>query len=252
MSRYLIILIGWLGLGAACVSEDPGLINLDESSLSPSHDIFGMYTGVGRPVASCDGGVVNGEWNLDCTSFPLSEEGNDKWQSYEADDDPGLRCEQDSLVRLLFRAFKPMEITQLEGVISMHYEYWGVVRTIHMDGQPPPPDTPHTIHGYSVGRWQGDTLVIETTHLAESFFRVTRGPVSDQARVVERYWPSPNGQDLLLDVMLDDPVYYTEPFILTRREWTWDPSAYINPWECVDQMDLFFGEQDLDAFFTEG
>jgi hypothetical protein len=92
--------------------------------------------------------------------------------------------------------------------------------------------------GFSTGRWDGDMLVIETTHLKQGWVRRNGLPMSDQAHMTE-YWVR-NGDLLTQIVMLFDPVYLTEPLVkstefvrspreLPARTWLWvcDPVVEI-------------------------
>jgi len=92
--------------------------------------------------------------------------------------------------------------------------------------------------GFSTGRWEGDMLVIETTHLKQGWVRRNGLPMSDQAHMTE-YWVR-NGDLLTQIFMLFDPVYLTEPlvksteFVRSPRElpagtWLWvcDPVVEI-------------------------
>ena len=87
-------------------------------------------------------------------------------------------------------------------------------RTIWMDGRPHPPASfIHTFEGFSTGTWDGDVLVVRTTHMKPSFIRRNGLPMSDQAEMTERFI---RHDDLLLHVMtLVDPVYLAEPLVKT-------------------------------------
>lgn len=86
------------------------------------------------------------------------------------------------------------------------------MRTIWMDGRPHPSEwAPHTWQGFSTGYFEGDTLVVKTTHL--KFGIVTRNliPRSDIATMTERW--ARHGDVLTLTTILYDPIYLTEPLI---------------------------------------
>jgi hypothetical protein len=89
------------------------------------------------------------------------------------------------------------------------YQQW---RTIWMDGRPHPPDyVPHTAMGFSTGRWHGDILTVDTTHIKKEFYRRSGIPSSDLTTLVEHYIRHGN---LLSHVMIiTDPVYLTEPYV---------------------------------------
>ncbi len=123
--------------------------------------------------------------------------------------------------------------------IKHYHSTFEQTRTIYMDGRPHPgPNAPHTWMGFSTGRWDGDMLIIETTHLKQGWVRRNGLPMSDRAKMTE-YWVR-NGDLLTHITMLFDPVYLTEPlvrsqeFVRSPRElpaqtWLWvcDPVVEI-------------------------
>jgi len=129
--------------------------------------------------------------------------------------------------------------TQDVVAIKHYHSTYEQTRTIYMDGRPHPgPNAAHTWMGFSTGRWDGDMLIIETTHLKQGWVRRNGLPMSDQAHMTE-YWVR-NGDLLTQIVMLFDPVYLTEPlvksteFVRSPRElpaqtWLWvcDPVVEI-------------------------
>lgn len=124
-----------------------------------------------------------------------------------------------------------MQLIPQDGRIEIRYEHSGAVRTVQMDGAPPSNEE-HTALGYSRGRWDGGALVIETTQLTGGIIHLDWGyPVSPDARIIERYSRS-TGQNLQLELVVDDPVNYTEP-VTIRREWIWSPDEELRPWNCV-------------------
>jgi hypothetical protein len=98
-------------------------------------------------------------------------------------------------------------------------------RTIWMDGRAHPDEyARHTFSGFSTGRWDGDTLIVQTTHLKAGYLQRNGAPHSDQATGLE-YWRR-QGDTLLLTSFIDDPAYLTEPLMRTS---SWflqtDPTA---------------------------
>ena len=110
----------------------------------------------------------------------------------------------------------PIEILQTRGrvtVISEHDPGNDEPRTIYMD-RPMPKDVDLTWNGYSVGKWEGQTLVIETTGLNDraDAFGVPRTPTT---RIVERMHLENGGKTLLDDLTITDPATLTKPFTRT-------------------------------------
>jgi glyoxylase-like metal-dependent hydrolase (beta-lactamase superfamily II) len=93
---------------------------------------------------------------------------------------------------------------------------FGIDRTIWLDGRPhPPPEALHTFEGFSTGHWDGDSLVVETTHLKPGWLRRNGTPTSERATMLEYFT---NYEDyLLVTTIVDDPVYFAEPFVRTTE-----------------------------------
>ena len=89
-------------------------------------------------------------------------------------------------------------------------------RKIWMDGRAHPPDyAPHTFMGFSTGRWDGDILTVETTHIKKEFYRRSGLPSSDKTTVVEHYIR--HGNLLSHVLIISDPVYLTEPYVNSQE-----------------------------------
>jgi len=114
----------------------------------------------------------------------------------------------------------PRRIIQTPSVIAIAYEANYGLRFIHMDGRPAPSNDPQPWwYGYSRGRWEGDTLVVETTNLRDGgWLDINGSPLTDAAKVTERF-RRPNFGTLQIDVTVDDPKAYTRPWTvaLTQR-----------------------------------
>jgi len=100
----------------------------------------------------------------------------------------------------------PMEIHQATELIVMRLEYYDLVRIVFMDGRPhPPASAPHTKVGHSIGRWDGRTLVVDTTHLSASTITNNGLDHSDNVHLIERFALSADGKTLLSRAEFDDP-----------------------------------------------
>jgi hypothetical protein len=111
-----------------------------------------------------------------------------------------------------------------------HISWQAPERTIYMDGRPHPPEyAAHTWQGFSTGKWEGDALVVTTTHLKMGWIRRNGVPRSDSATLVERFIR--HGDTLTLISWINDPVYLDEPFVRTTN-WVLDPHQNIAPYPC--------------------
>jgi len=116
---------------------------------------------------------------------------------------------------------QPREIIQLPGKILIVYESNYGIRTLYTDGRrlPPQGDPQPYWHGYSVGRWEGDTLVVESNNFrgvqggnaADGWFDQMGSPFTDALRLTERF-RRVNFGTMEIDVTIDDPKAYTRPF----------------------------------------
>jgi hypothetical protein len=99
--------------------------------------------------------------------------------------------------------------------IDTHIQWMEQRREIWMDGRPHPPEfDPHTWQGFSTGRWEGNVLVVTTTHLKAGWIRRNGLALSDRARLTERFFR--HGDLLTHTYIIEDPVYLTEPLIKTN------------------------------------
>ena len=124
-------------------------------------------------------------------------------------------------------------IVQTEDKIAIVSEDIGPLRVIHMDGQQLP-DAMRSIEGHSVGHWEGDTLVVETTHFRDDLApRAAIGRpmlLSGEATVSERF-TRVSETELFYQFTVDDPVYYSEPW---RGEFSFskDDIGHIFEYSC--------------------
>ena len=144
-------------------------------------------------------------------------------------DDPGfLRCVPWGLARQIF-ARHQIEIRQRgNDRIELRYGEWDARRTVYLDGRARPANQAPSAMGYSVGRWDGETLVVETSGIAAN--RTSwNAEHSDQLRVVERFARSKDGNTLLLTATMEDPWSLREPVVI-KKIWRWAPDQKITPY----------------------
>jgi hypothetical protein len=128
-------------------------------------------------------------------------------------DNPDGLCLPESLLQLHLDP-QPLKVVQTPGQIYIIYETNYGLRTIYTDGRPlPAQGVPQPYwYGYSVGRWEGDTLVVETNNYRGDGWLDARGsPMTEAAKVTERFRRVNYGQ-LDIEFTLDDPKAYTRPF----------------------------------------
>ena len=101
-----------------------------------------------------------------------------------------------------------------------------------MDGREHPQSGERTIQGHSIGSWEGEVLVVDTTLFSDSRTGNLNGvPGGSQKHVVERYQLSEDRTQLLLEFVVEDPEYMVEPMI-GRVAWDYAPDREIMPFGC--------------------
>jgi cyclase len=122
---------------------------------------------------------------------------------------------------------------------TIHGTY-GRPRTIWMDGRAHPSEfAPHTWAGFSTGKWESNALVVSTTHIKMGWIMRNGVPTSDRATMTERFIR--HGDHLLDMIVVNDPVYLSEPFVRTqdwRLNLTGEPNAWgpCSPAQVADEI----------------
>jgi len=171
--------------------------------------------GLGQPPSPVD---LSGIWRMrtdDGTgkdTFDMTPEALAFQQAFDARyDDPVLRCVSDGLVRQTGGPFAK-EIIQQDDKVTILYEDMHEIRRIYLDADfPEDVDLLGESLGYSIGHWEGSTLVVETRGLKEALWHRAGGePISAEARVTEHVYIGEDA-NLHVELKLDDPVNYRRP-----------------------------------------
>lgn len=138
---------------------------------------------------------------------------------------------------------QPRKIIQTRDVVVILYEASAGVRQIFLDGRPLPDNDPLPWwYGYSVGHWEGDTLVVETSHFRGSGWLDFNGsPSSEELTITERFRRINAGR-IEIDITIDDPGAYTEPFDV-RVEHDLMPDTNLIEWVCEDERSTQYFER---------
>jgi hypothetical protein len=169
---------------------------------------------------------------------------------FETDDDPGRFCIWPGMPRAPWGAPFAIEIFHNAHDLTIIWEGYGMYRKVFMADHDPPESVLPTAMGHSVAHWEGDVLVIETTHL-RPYPYMNRFPTSSDARVVERLWLEEREVDgrtqkyLIDEITLTDPRLYTEP-VRWRADAVHRPDFHLLEYTCsVALWDDYLNERGL-------
>jgi hypothetical protein len=155
----------------------------------------------------------------------------DAWNP--ASDDPALRCDAPGMPNAILNPY-PIEIVDGGDSIRIRIEEWDAVRTIHLPDGEPAERPPSSRLGYSTGRWQGDTLIVETTGVDWPLLDDSGTPLSPDAEIVERFELDRAQGRLGYSVSVTDPENLVEPAVWDSL-WIWAPGVEVQPFQCSAQ-----------------
>ena len=169
-------------------------------------DLSGVWNG-GGPIADLAQGLAKGE------TIPLLPEAEKIMKARQSKDDPEANCLPTGIPRI---APYPWRIVQTPTHIFFLFE--GNIhsyRQIFMNVSKHPDDLDPTWYGHSIGRWEGDTLVVDTIGFNNKFWFDFRGhPHTEKLHTIERYTRKDLGT-LVNEITIDDPGAYSKPFKVT-------------------------------------
>jgi len=188
-------------------------------------DLSGVWetlrTGAGQVITGVDVPPLQRTsqfWNIgaglkgDLPLQPWAVELRAKRVAENAKDNPDAHCLPIGITQLHNHP-QPRKIIHTPSVIVILYEANGGIRQIFTDGRPLPGNDPQPWwYGYSIGKWDGETLVVETTGFRDGgWLDVNGAPLTDAAKMTERI-RRPNYGSLEIDVTIDDAKAYTKPW----------------------------------------
>jgi hypothetical protein len=154
---------------------------------------------------------------------------------------PTLNCNPDGPPKIL-NLPNPFEIVQIPGRVLMFFEEQHIWRTIWTDGRPLPTEPAPSWLGYSVGKWEGDTFVVDTIGFNDKLWVDAFGdPRSDKEHLTERYRRL-NRDTLELQIIIDDPKAYTKVWVSPPKLHKLEPTWEIAEWFCVVDEDKAYDD----------
>ena len=134
------------------------------------------------------------------------------------------------------------EIEILEDRVLIKNEFYSVIRTIYTDGRDHPLDAPRTNQGHSIGHWEGDALIVDTTLFADhrtingrtsssGLFEDEMVPSGAQRHTVEKFRLSDDRSQMSVEIFVEDPEFLVEP-VVVNTIWDYAPSRKFAPFDC--------------------
>ena len=154
--------------------------------------------------------------------------------------DPEIKCYLPGVPRATYMPF-PFQIFQSDKAFFIAYEYAAAVRNVYL--QDPGPPQVDSWMGQSVGKWEGDTFVVNVSGMHDqSWFDRAGNHHSDQLKVTERYTMT-DADHIRYEATIDDPVTFTKPWKISmplyRRV---EQGARLNQFKCVEFVEeLMYG-----------
>jgi hypothetical protein len=180
-------------------------------------------------------GVVEGDGEIPYKpeAAAIKRENGEHW----IDRDPELKCYLPGIPRATYMPY-PFQIVQGGNKIQMAYTFTNASRVIHLDKAEGPPDD--TYMGHSVGRWEGDTLVVDVTNFnGRNWFDRAGNFHSDALHVVERF--TLQTPDVIrYEVTIEDPKVFTRPWRISMPIYRrMDANMELLEYRCIEFAEEF-------------
>ena len=177
--------------------------------------------------------ATGGDFRQRLSSLPLTEKGAAAKGPYDFySDSPVAQCIAHTSPWLITTGFYVSEIELGDELVVLRSEFFGVDRTVFMDGRGHPENGERTLQGHSIGWWEDDTLVVDSRLFADH--RIGNGPgvpSGAQKHVIERFTLNEDRDRIFVDIYLEDPEYLAEP-ISGRMEWLYAPELERYGYDC--------------------
>jgi hypothetical protein len=177
-------------------------------------------------------GVVEGE---EIPYQPWAAQRKKENLEHWIDRDPEIKCFQPGVPRAMYMP-QPFQIIQSQSKIMMVFQFANAQRTIHLNKMEPFPNV--SFMGYSVGHWEGDTLVVDVSSFTDATWFDRAGNFhSDALHVIERY--TPMGRDVIrYEATIEDPQVFTRPWKISMPLYRrLEPNVELMDFRCVEMVE---------------
>jgi hypothetical protein len=198
----------------------------------PAAPVLALGAAAGVPASL---GVVEGDGQIPYTTeaAAIKKQNGENW----IDRDPELKCYLPGIPRAMYMPY-PFEIVQSTNKLHMIFAFTNAARTIHLDKVTGPPDL--TYMGHSVGRWEGDTLVVDVTEFnGRNWFDRAGNFHSDQLKLVERFTPI-SADAIRYEVTIEDPKTFARPWKISMPLYRrLEPNMQLMEYRCIEFAEEF-------------
>ena len=202
-----------LGLGAERAEIAPSAVEASTRNARGIFRVWGQRGGYDRSVSYT----------------PEAQAARDQWSLLE--DDPVLDCIPPGMPAMMNNPY-PIEFVDEGDEIVLRLEEWDGRRVIHLDDDVDVDSQPATPTGYSVGVWEGDTLVVATSRIDYPYHDDRGTPQSVDSVILEQFSVADDGNRLDYSAVITDPRFLAEPMTI-EGYWTWVPGEEIKRYDCT-------------------
>lgn len=212
------------GLRTAAMAAALAICAVPVAAQTPPPDLSGFWVNQYTPDLSR---AIGGQ-------PPFTAAGAERWRTVDTAKDPTGRCLPPGPTRAFTAPF-PFLLVQHPTMVAFLFEYFTIWRVVYMDGRKHPEDIADypDYMGHSIGRWEGNALVVETVGLNDRTWLDTAGHEhSDKLKVIERF--EKDGDAIKWTATFDDPVFFTKPWSLTRTFTPGKPGDRVMAYTCTE------------------
>jgi len=213
------------------VVTQPGVYKYEYARV-PAAPVLALGAAGGVPGSL---GVVQGDGQIPykAEALAVKQENAANW----IDRDPELKCYLPGIPRAMYMPY-PFAIVQGTDKIQMTFAFSNAARVIHMNKVEGPPDD--TYMGHSVGRWDGDTLVVDVTNFnGKNWFDRAGNYNSDALHLVERF-TAISADAIRYDVTIEDPKVFSRPWTISKPLYRrLEPNATVLDYNCIEFAEEF-------------
>ena len=204
------------------VGGDPWSVDPEKAAAAEGQGIFRVWS---RAVGVWYFGADRGGYRL----TPEAAAASAAWDDLE--DNPILDCIPPGMPTIMGNPY-PMEFVQADDVVELRFEEFDLVRRIHLDSTVDPARVAASPLGHSVGRWEGDTLMVTTSRINWPYFDRVGAPQSTDVVVEESIRALDEGERLEYIMTVTDPSTLLEPFVW-QGAWEWRRGEEVGRYDCT-------------------